>query len=117
MILGEVKDPYVAVWLRSYVFGGVCFTTAFKQSESKSKTYRSLDTEQIARGLTELLLRKAADDDERHNPWTCITISIKGENDYSVELRNEDPETMDMHQLTTAWMKTDLSGLKFIPDE
>lgn len=118
LILAEVKEPYVTVWSRSFVFDDGTSNYAFIQPQKNPTTYKNLTLSPVRPRMKNLLLAKQAKDNQDHgNAWTCITISIKGENEYSIELRYEDLETMDMHQLTCDWMKTAMAGLEFIPDQ
>lgn len=118
VILGQVKDPYITIWFRAYVFDNGCNISAFRQPKTAPKTRRNLDLSTMHERLTEILLEKQRmDDRDLGKPWTCITITVKADGSNSVDLRYENPKTIDIHRLHTEWKDTAMAGLQFIPDK
>jgi hypothetical protein len=118
LILGQVKEPYVNIWFRAYVFDNACTITSFMQPKSAPKTRRQLSLSEVRDRLTDVLLEKQRiDGQQAGNAWTCITITAKADGTQSVDLRYEDPETIDIYRLDSEWKKNAMSGLEFVPDK
>jgi hypothetical protein len=117
-ILGAVKEPYLTIWFRSFVFDDGCINCALIQPKEMPKNYKNLSLSLIRERLKEMLLAmQRSNAQEPGREWTYITITLRADGEHSVDLGYEDPQKVDMHRLNTEWMKTAMHGLQFIPDK